>query len=269
MDYGPFLSHTITVPVPAGNVAVKGIAIRLGKPGGPRGAILFDTDLCRAAAGWTGGFLHLNGVAFDGQHGVNPSIKGTQLFGTRTVPGWANPEGRVDDPRPRVTDQGANFPYGPLPRDWVRYKGLYVNGDDVVLSYNVGGAVDVLELPGVERVGDATVIPRTIKIAGHERELFLRVAEVMGTDLSVKLAGVPPNMEAVIEGRDGALFLRLAARREPTLVKLLIGMNVKDEPEQKPLIDPETLTHGGPPRGGQAGETEGGVAAAGRQGGDV
>ena len=85
MDYGPFIMHTVAAPVPAGNVAVKGIAIKLGKPGGPRAAILFDTELCRVAAGWTGGFLHLTGVAFDTQHGVNPTVKGTQLFGTRVV----------------------------------------------------------------------------------------------------------------------------------------------------------------------------------------
>ena len=257
MDYGPFLSHTITAPLPAGNVAVKGIAIRLGKPGGPRAAMLFDTELCRAAAGWTGGFLNLNGVAFDGQHGVNPSVRGKQLFGTKVVPGWASPEARLDDPRPRITDQNANLPYGPLPREWAKYKGLYVHGDQVVLSYSVGGAVDVLELPGVEWIGESVVITRTLKVAGHERELLLRLAEVIGADLSVKLAGVPPNMDAIIEGRDGALYLRLPARREPVLLKLLIGAGVKGEPEATPLVDPETLTKGGPARWGQTVETKG------------
>jgi hypothetical protein len=263
MDYGPFLSATITAPLPAGNVAVKGVAIRLGAPGGPRGAVLFDTELCRVAAGWTGGFLHLNGVAFDGKHGVNPSIKGNQLFGTKVLPGWASAEQRLDDPRPRTTDPGPSYPYGPLPRDWARYRGLYVHGDQVVLSYVVNGAVEVLELPGVERIGDATVITRTLKVAGHERELLLRVAEVMGTDLSVKLAGVPMSMEAVIEGRDGALYLRLPARRDPTVLKLLIGSNVKGEAAAGPIVDPETLTHGRPPRWAQAVETKGVVAPAG------
>jgi hypothetical protein len=257
MDYGPFIMHTIGAPVPAGNVAVKGIAIKLGKPGGPRAAILFDTELCRVAAGWSGGFLHLTGVAFDTQHGVNPTIKGAQLFGTRVVPGWANPEARLDDPRPKITDQGANLPYGPLPREWAHYNGLYVSGDNVVLSYTIGGNVAVLETPGVETLGDATVITRTIKIANHERELLLRVAEVIGTDLSVKLAGVPANMDAVIEGRDGALFLRLPARKQPTLLKLLIGLNVKAEPAPAPLVDPETLTKGGPAHWTQPVETKG------------
>src|SRR5688572_30706336 len=179
MDYGPFLSHTITAAQPAGNVATKGIAIRLGNA-----AVLFDTDLCRMAAGWTGGFLELQGVAFDTRHGVNPAVKGTQIFGTKVVPGWAGPDARLDDPRPRTTNQGANLPYGPLPREWAKYKGLYLHGPHVVLSYSVGG-VDVLELPGAEKLGDATVITRTLKIAGHERELLLRVADVIGSDLSV------------------------------------------------------------------------------------
>jgi hypothetical protein len=263
MDYGPFLSHTITAPLPAGNVAVKGIAIRLGAKGGPRGAVLFDTELCRMAAGWTGGFLELKGVAFDGTRGVNPSIKGTQLFGTKRAPGWGSPDARIDDTRPRLKLDGAELPYGPLPRDWARYKGLYVHGDQVVLSYTVGtgAGVSVLEVPGVERVGDATVITRTMKVAGHDRELLLRIAEVMGTDLSVKLAGVPSSMEAVIEGRDGALFLRLPARAEPTLLKLFIGLGVKGEPPATPSADPETLTKGGPPRWVQTVETKGVLGA--------
>lgn len=260
MDYGPFLSHTISAPLPAGNVTAKGIAIRLGKAGGPRAAVLFDTELCRVAAGWTGGFIDLKGVAFDGAHGPNPSVKGTQLFGTRVVPGWASPDARLDDPRPRTTDPGPSIPYGPLPREWAKYKGLYVHGDQVVLSYTVGGVVEVLELPGVERVGEALAIRRTIKVGGHDRELLLRIAEVMGTDLSVKLVGVPSSMDAVIEGRDGALFLRLPARREPTLLKLLIGLNVKGELADTTLVDPETLTRGGPARWPQTIETKGTLA---------
>jgi glucose/arabinose dehydrogenase len=220
--------------------------------------VLFDTELCRMAAGWTGGFLDLKGVAFNTDHGPSPSVKGTQLFGTKIAPGWGSPEARVDDPRPRIKDQGADFPYGPLPRDWAKYKGLYVHGEQVVLSYPVGSAgVGVLEVPGVERIGDAVVITRTIKVAGHDRELLLRIAEVMGTDLSVKLAGVPSSMDAIIEGRDGALFLRLPARAEPTLLKLFIGLGVKGEAPNTPLIDPETLTKGGPARWAQPVETKG------------
>jgi glucose/arabinose dehydrogenase len=256
MDYGRFLSHTVTAPQPAGNVAVKGIAIKLGgtADGAPGGAVLFDTELCRIAAGWTGGFLDLRGVAFTGEHGSNPSIKGTQLFGTKIAPGWAGPDGRLDDPRPRTKDQGADMPYGPLPREWAKYKGLYAHGDQVVLSYTLGG-VDVLELPGVEKVGESTVITRTLKVAPHDRELLLRVAEVVGADLWVKPVGTPA--DAMVEGRDGALFLKLAPSKEPALFKLLIGVGVQGEPAPTPLVDPATLIQGGPPRWSQTVEVKG------------
>ena len=59
MDYGRFLSaswdnvqgkNTLNGQ---GCTANKGIAIKLGNN---EGAMLFDTDLCRWAGGWTGGF---------------------------------------------------------------------------------------------------------------------------------------------------------------------------------------------------------------------
>ena len=259
MDYGRFLSHTVTAPQPAGNVAVKGIAIRLGAAGAdgaPAGAILFDTELCRVAAGWTGGFLDLRGVAFTGEHGNNPSIKGAQLFGTKLAPGWAGPDTRLDDPRPRTKDQGADMPYGPLPREWAKYKGLYAHGDHVVLAYSVGG-VDVLELPGVEKVGESTVITRTLKVAPHEREMLVRVAEAVGADVWVHVVGQPP--DAVVEGHDGALFLKLPPSKAPTLCKLLVGRGVQGAPAAGELTDPEALTKGGPPRWAQAVEVKGTV----------
>src|SRR5690242_18662850 len=54
MDYGPFLS--LTLEVTQGNIANKGIAVRLdpGAGGIAHGHefFLFDTDTLRAAAGW-------------------------------------------------------------------------------------------------------------------------------------------------------------------------------------------------------------------------
>ncbi len=56
MDYGPYL--TASLQVEKGNIAYKGIAIRLdeGSGGVSQGNefVLFDTDTLRYAAGWTG-----------------------------------------------------------------------------------------------------------------------------------------------------------------------------------------------------------------------
>jgi len=57
---------------------MKGLAIRAGNGA----SVLFDTELLRMAAGWTGGYITTRGVVFDGEHGVHPQIDGEQKFGT-------------------------------------------------------------------------------------------------------------------------------------------------------------------------------------------
>ena len=46
---------------------------------------VFDPDLLRVAEGWNGGYLKLQGIAFDMQHGINPEVKGVHRFGTRAA----------------------------------------------------------------------------------------------------------------------------------------------------------------------------------------
>ena len=128
MDYGPFLSNTITVPnSPANNIAFKGIAVKLG---GGQGGMCFDTDLLRWQAGWTGGYLNLTGISFDGRHGVpGPTVAGRQIFTTMPEPGFAGPNQGFKNPRASI--------YGPLPATWGRWKGLYKHGDKVILNYQI------------------------------------------------------------------------------------------------------------------------------------
>src|SRR5205085_2695364 len=85
MDYGPFLSLTLVASFPHDNTTIKGIVVKLGESSAennhgqsvsdPKEAnVCFDTQLLRYAAGWTGGWLNLNNVAFNGAHGVNSTI---------------------------------------------------------------------------------------------------------------------------------------------------------------------------------------------------
>jgi hypothetical protein len=175
MDYGPYF--TATLEVENANIANKGVAIRLDHgPGGvSRGNefLLFDTDTLRCAAGWTGKeFIDWRNVALDSQHEVHPAIRGQLLFSNRDAPGWENPAGRFEDQR--IVGRDGNR-YGPLPREWARWKGLYVHGDKVVLSYTVGES-DVLELPDSEGSIGFRLITRTINLGPRERELVLQVA---------------------------------------------------------------------------------------------
>src|SRR4051812_25957019 len=117
----PFQGACISATFPPKNVALKGLAIRAGNDAN----MLFDTELLRMAAGWTGGYISTHGVAFDGGHGAHPKIAGDQKFGTSTRPGWADVAGSFKDPR--------SEPFGPLPAEWCRWDGLYVSGMDVVL----------------------------------------------------------------------------------------------------------------------------------------
>src|SRR5580765_6144969 len=116
MEYGPFLSSSLTMPwskdfQAVEGVTVKSIAVRLGAAH----SICFDTNLCRVAAGWTGGFRKLYGTPFDGTHRPpersRPILQGALKFKTLPAPTWAR-DGDLKDPRAE--------PYVPLPADWAK-----------------------------------------------------------------------------------------------------------------------------------------------------
>lgn len=175
MDYGVFLSATLEIA--PGNIANKAIAIRLdpGEGGVAKGRefFLFETDTLRAAA-WSGPeFIDWKNIAFDGAHEVHASIRGNVVFSNPDAPGWADAAGRFDEKRVRGRDGQR---YGPLPRDWGRWRGLYVHGNQVVLSYQVGD-VPVLESPALEQGSDGRAVSRTFNLGPRARPLWLQVAE--------------------------------------------------------------------------------------------
>jgi hypothetical protein len=147
----PVQGACISAQFPTNNVAMKGLAIRVGNGAN----MLWDTDLLRFAAGWTGGYISGKGVAFDGGHGSHPSLTGTQLFGAKQTPGWANARGEFVDNRKE--------PFGPLSADWCRWNGLYVNGMNVGLSYTVHGAKIFEEPSSVTSDGEVGFV-RTIRV---------------------------------------------------------------------------------------------------------
>jgi hypothetical protein len=178
-------------------------------------------------------------VVFDGEHWAYPQIAGRQVFGNPMQAGWAK-AGSFADPR--------EHPFGPLPRDWAHWRGLYLHGDKVVLSYSVGGA-EVLELPGLERRGDLTAFSRAIErgpavepqdlqvafeagrhvalwvrdplqpppIANETTALLERREEVIAT----AMVGAPAGARWITEA-EGHLRLRLPPAEEPTRFKILL-----------------------------------------------
>src|SRR5688572_3520510 len=137
MDYGPFLSYSVIDGEKSKkDLALKGINIKLDN----NHTICFDTDLLRYAAAWQGGFLDLGKThQIELKGSLPPSVAGQIVFSTEAKPG-VSPTDNFDDPRPDKM--------GPLPRDFAQYKGLYIHGQQVILSYTIGDA-QVLELPAI------------------------------------------------------------------------------------------------------------------------
>lgn len=217
MDYGPSLTHTYEVPGGAHNFAYKGIAIRLdaGSGGVSRGRqwMAFDTDTLRMAAAWRAAagesqdenFINWRGIQFNGEHQIHPALVGQVALANSTGPGWADPaSGSFQDDRRVVGRDGRR--YGPLPREWGKFHGLYHHGQQVVLSYSVGNT-EVLESPRLVAEDQSPPTPvycRTFNIAPRDRDLVLQVAELASADAKV----------TAVEGTGGAVVNFEAANAE-------------------------------------------------------
>ena len=171
-DVGQFLSGTIATP---GKPTYKGIAIKLGEH--TEATICFDTDLLRVSAGWTGGFVKPDAARYGL---IKPlAVSGEVVFTTPTMPGWSK-DGNFADPRPR--------PFGPLPRDRAKYRGLYLSGSRVVLHYTVGEA-EVWESPWCESHETTHTITRTLEISPAEAPMELLVCDVPGAVPEIVIVG--------------------------------------------------------------------------------
>lgn len=183
----PFISTTVDAQglapfMPDSNVAVRGIALQLGNDA----YASFDPDLLRMSAGWTGDFVSMTTMAqvsYDEPNNKSneiPRVLGQPVFGTGLYPGWAGDEPTFKDPRtpgPNPEDPGR----GPIAADQGQWNGLYVVDDEVVLSYAVQG-VEVREVPGSVRTGDAVGITRTFEVDPTSRPLTLVAGEVQGAE---------------------------------------------------------------------------------------
>ncbi len=234
MDFGPALFWTLQAA--PGNIAYKGIAIRLdpglGGVSNGRAWILYDHDTMRAAAAWTGDkFVDWRGIAFDGSHGTHTSIVGQKAFVNPVGPGWANPEtGSFDDPRLLGRD---GKPYGPLPRAWAHYKGAYYHSNQVILSWTVGDA-KILERPAQENGG----FTRILNIGKSTRDLVMRVAPA-GTPVALA-----PGGRASIIQTNGFETLHIPAQATPLNLAVAIGSATAPAAP----VDLQPFTHGSPPR---------------------
>jgi mono/diheme cytochrome c family protein len=217
MDTGQFFSGSIDTP---GQPTLKGIAVRIGDEN--EAAVCYDTDLLRVSAGWTGAFLRFNSKHFGLVH--RPRATGKTAFVPPAVPGWAK-DGSFEDSRPHK-------PWGPLPRQWAHYKGLYLHGKRVVFAYTVGTA-EVLESPWFESIEGVGVFSRTFEIGPHPSSLTLQVCD--GNAEAAVIDG-PPGTDLRV--RENASTLLVIPAQDKTIrLKLLIwSRNEQDRPTRDTLI---------------------------------
>ncbi|TXE12381.1 DUF6797 domain-containing protein [Algoriphagus aquimarinus] len=266
MDYGNFLINTYelvdqdaaprnrsTGPAPLpdedlinSNFAYKGIAVRLdpGEGGVAAGKawMMFDHDLMRVAGAWTGeGFIDWEAILFNGKHNISPRTVGDLHFENPVAPAWANPAtGSFDDPRYTARDKRK---FGPLPREWTHYEGLYQYGNQVIISYTVGKA-RVLETFGLEYLDDQPVFTRTLNISPSDKPLKMRVAP---SATAVALVG----KGAVLKDQGGFNVLEVSPHQNLNIKILMAKSGTQGLQEfAKSLPPPEDLTRikDGPPR---------------------
>ncbi len=239
MDYGPFFTSTLSrgkSDKDADILAFKAITVKVGKDA----ALSFDTDLLRMAAGWTGGFLDLSETHLTTSKGKWPTRPGAALkFATRPGPGWAKGDD-LKDPRPERR--------GPLPKDWAQYRGLYVDGDKVVLSYTVGGC-PVLELPGFLEAGSATAFTRTFNLGPSTVPLRLVVYdEDTPGHVDVGLAAAPGTATLEKAGAS-AIHLKVPPHAAPVRFMVILWIAGKgDLSAVRQIPDLSAHCKGGPAR---------------------
>ncbi len=258
MNYGPSLMATLEVGN-KGNFAFKGISVRLDNgPGGiSRGRqwMLYDEDTMRVAAAWEGDkFIDFRGINFNGEHQIHPRVVGKVHFANNVGPGWANPQTQsFDDPRPKGRD---GKPYGPLPREWTKYKGIYHFANQTIVAYSVGDA-NILEMPAFEMSPEKNGKPgevitsRILNVGKSSRDLFLRVAP---TNKAVNFVGSGASLIQI----NGDYVLKINSTSTPTNIKVLqldgpdtnAARNTLDAYAKTaplaPSLDP--FTRGGPAR---------------------
>lgn len=207
-DHGPFFSSSLSSSKPSANETNKGISIRLGAD--RKAAICFDTELLRVSAAWTGGFMKI----YPGRDGLSqhPDPGGHVEFGCAAAPGWST-DGKFSDPRPDHV--------GPLPPERGHYTGLYLNGQQVVLSYTIAGT-PIFESYDLETHDGEHAFARTIEVGPSRQPLTVVICEQPHSQGRMESNGA----QAVLENPAGVLSASLIGTGLPTQLEIADGSRV-------------------------------------------
>jgi hypothetical protein len=233
MNLGSFYSGGLQVPGERNEVfrpALKGVTINLGSDA----TVCFDTERLRMAIGWRGGFVKLP-TGREGLEGVASPV-GDIAFKSDVLPGWADANGKFIEPKPPVKDGRELVSFGPLPKSWAKWRGLYVHGKQVILSYTVGNA-GVLELPSFDPASGAFVRTFHFEGAAPAQRLLLATGET-------KLKATCSLPGAKVEtSPEGWLVLQLPALKAGT--RFAVALSASGAPAQPAAANLPALTQGG------------------------
>ncbi|MEM8735985.1 MAG: DUF6797 domain-containing protein, partial [Planctomycetota bacterium] len=251
-------------PGEAPNYAYKGIAVRLDDgPGGiTRGSnwVVYDHDTMQMHAAWEGsGFIDYCCIQFDGQHNTHNRLVGRPLFTNPVGPGWAQPlTGVFHDPRPVGRDGRA---YGPLPREWYQFRGIYHHGLDTILSYRVGAA-EILESPSRRLRQDATaaktqddsdsvIVERRLSISPCPHRIILNLAS---EPIDVAISNTN---DCELVSQDGQRRLIIPPHESDLNISVFLSKSPIPNPlREQSGVDLRALINGGPSRWNQIIETQ-------------
>jgi mono/diheme cytochrome c family protein len=191
---------------PKQNIVPRGLVVRVADDF----YVAYDTDLCRMAVAWSGGFLTAETLATksyqqpnekkDAGHKVLPAIIGQPLSATGLYPGVQ----RGDVPEfkdPRLSEKPSkDVGRGALPKGQVRWVSSNVIGERVQLQYEIGGLM-IRELPSAL---SEDAIVRYFHLTGHSDD---EVSIVLGSG-KAQVVGLPKQI--ALKERDGVNYLTLA-----------------------------------------------------------
>ena len=144
--------------------AANGMTIQIGEEG--EAGVAYDLDLCRVVGGWTGKGSVPSKASSDAHSAAVKEV----VFATGGVAGFlAAPAATTwEDPRPGAA--------GPLPEGHARFEGFFVNRNQTILKWNIGGT-EVMELPAYDVVlNGGGYFTRTFQVAPGDQVLRILVA---------------------------------------------------------------------------------------------
>jgi hypothetical protein len=255
MDYGPFVSSSLTMdaprppadpnapraangraarpkPLPPIVIASRGVTVKLDNDM----AVCFDTETFRWAAGWVGGYIDMSRTSEVRTQGAGAAMPAAKpMFQSPQGPAWAH-NGSFADARPEGL--------GNLPADHGVYKGFYRHGKRIIFAYSVDG-VEVLDSP---RSLGGNTFARMLYVGPSSKQLKLRVA----TEGPVNVAAVG----AKVSSEDGMAIVTIEPGTQPRGISVSIAPAHTAADLEKPEVLP-LLCKGGPKLWDDAIETQG------------